>query len=161
MSISTLVTWSAMNLWCLYIHISFPFKTTVDMSNLTPTWGWTAKTAKSTIFWRELKVLCCTHLFSKAQSNQTGPSSEVGKKEWSNMQYKCITDSLINADSRKLKLLSVNIQCTFLSTIVRSSVPKFITHLSELCRCYCLGVLPRLWFFQLLTVIWDRENVEH
>jgi len=40
---------SAMNLWYLYIHISFPFKTTVDMSNLTPTRGVNSQDSKINI----------------------------------------------------------------------------------------------------------------
>lgn len=42
---------------------------------------------------------------------------------------------------------------TFLSTIVRSSVPKLITHLHELCPRNWLGMFPWFWLLNFLHLL--------
>lgn len=48
---------------------------------------------------------------------------------------------------------------TFLATIVRSCVPKFITHLHELSFCKRLRILPRLWLPYLLYSPCDNQQI--
>jgi hypothetical protein len=69
-----------MNLWYIYICISFPFNTTVAMSNLTPNIGVNCQDSKTNNILARIQSVMPPHLFSEAQSKQNGPSSQEGGK---------------------------------------------------------------------------------